>query len=400
MVTILVAGGGTGGHVFPMVAVGDALRRERNDCRVVYVGTGRGIEVRVVGERGDELELLDVLPLRGGGLRGFVRGAGRALRVMPEARALVRRLEPDVVFSVGGYAAGPVALAARTLGVPVTLLEPNAVLGFTNRVLAPLAIRVYAAFPELEPAFPRAKLRLLGVPLRQRFSAVPYPARGAELRVLVLGGSQGAKALNETVPKAVASCLAAGAELRLVHQTGRDKDSSVRQLYADLGIAERVTVVPFIEDVAAALAAADLVVSRCGASALAELCAVGRPGVLIPYPFAADDHQRHNALSLERAGAARCIAQSDATVEHVAGTLGELVADPDGLRRMAERARDRGRPDAARQVALDLLALADERRAHEVATAGASDAGDSAASPPPGRAERSVPGPLVEEVQP
>jgi UDP-N-acetylglucosamine--N-acetylmuramyl-(pentapeptide) pyrophosphoryl-undecaprenol N-acetylglucosamine transferase len=368
---------------------------------VVYVGTGRGIEVRVLGERGDELELLDVLPLRGGGFGGFVRGGWRAIRVIPAARRLVRRLDPDVVFSVGGYAAGPVALAARTLGVPVTLLEPNAVPGFTNRLLAPMVIRVYVAFPELEQAFPRAKLRWVGVPLRRRFAAVPIPPRGTELRVLVLGGSQGAKALNETVPKAAARCLAGGTALRLVHQTGRDKDADVRRLYAELGIAERVTVVPFIEDVASALAAADVVVSRCGASALGELCAVGRPGLLIPYPFAADDHQRHNALSLERAGAARCIAQSDASAEHIASVLGELGADADGLRHMAERARERGRPDAARQVALDLLALADERRARRAVPAAANRVGEATAGPPPGRAQRSTPRPVLgEEVLP
>ena len=363
MVTVLIAGGGTGGHVFPMVAVGDALRRARPECRVVYVGTGRGIEVRVVGELGDELELLDVLPLRGRGVGGFVRGAARALRVIPEARRLVRRLAPEVVFSVGGYAAGPVALAARSLGVPVTLLEPNAVLGFTNRLLAPIATRVYVAFPELERLFAYAKVRWFGVPLRRHFVPASYEPPSAEMRVLVLGGSQGAKALNETLPRAVARGLGEGVALAVTHQTGRDKDADVRRLYGELGIAGRVTVVPFIDDVPAALGAADLVISRCGASAVAELCAVGRPAILIPYPFAADEHQRHNAQSLERAGAARCLGQSEASVERLAALLRELWADPAGRRRMAAQARERGRPEAAEHVALDLLALADERRA-------------------------------------
>jgi UDP-N-acetylglucosamine--N-acetylmuramyl-(pentapeptide) pyrophosphoryl-undecaprenol N-acetylglucosamine transferase len=387
MVTILIAGGGTGGHVFPMVAVGEALRQERPDCRVVYVGTGRGIEVRVLGELGAELELLDVLPLRGQGAAGFVRGASRALRVIPEARRLVRRLDPEVVFSVGGYAAGPVALAARTLGVPVTLLEPNCVLGFTNRLLVPLATRVYVAFPELEQAFARDKVRWFGVPLRRRFAPAPYPPRVGEMRVLVLGGSQGAKALNETVPRAVARCLGQGTALRVTHQTGRNKDAAVRQLYGELAVAERVEVVPFIDDVASAIGAADLVVSRCGASAVAELCAVGRPAILIPYPFAADDHQRHNAQSLERAGGGLCIVQGDASVERIAGVLTELAADPERRRTMGDGARERGRPDAARRVALDLLGLAARRRARRAAGPGAEPA-EAAPSPRAGQERR------------
>ena len=360
-VTVLISGGGTGGHVFPMVAVGDALRVEAPDVEIVYVGTGRGIEARVVPERGDHLELLDVLPLRGRGLSGFVRGAMRAAAVLPEARALVKRIAPHVVFSVGGYAAGPIALAARTCGVPVTLLEPNAVAGLTNRVLARAVERAYVAFPETEKAFAADKVRWTGVPLRRRFAPSPYRPSD-RMRVLLMGGSQGAKALNETVPRAVAACLADGLPIDLIHQTGRDKDGEVRALYAELGLGDRVEVVTFIEDVAAALAAADLVIERAGASSVAELCAVGRPGILIPYPYAADDHQRHNAESLERAGGAVCVAQAEATAERIEAELRALSSDPLRRQRMATKAAERGRADAARTIARDLLELAASRR--------------------------------------
>ena len=355
---VLIAGGGTGGHVFPMIAVGEALAVERPDVTVTYVGTGRGIEARVVPEAGGTLERLDVLPLRGRGVGGFLRGALRALLVMREARALVKRLDPDVVFSVGGYAAGPVTLAAKSCGVPVTLMEPNAVLGFTNRVLSRLVQRAYVCFPETRQGFDADVVRWTGVPLRKRFEPSPYrPQR--PVRVLVMGGSQGALALNEALPKAFAALIGEGQSIVVTHQTGRGKDVQVRELYGELELEPHVNVVTFIDDVAAALRDADLVIERAGAGSLAELCAVGRPGLLVPYPHAADDHQRHNAESLVRDGAAVCVVQSDATVERLADELRGLLGDERRRRRMAERAAGRGRPEAARAIARDLLALGD-----------------------------------------
>ncbi|XXY46986.1 undecaprenyldiphospho-muramoylpentapeptide beta-N-acetylglucosaminyltransferase [Sorangium sp. So ce269] len=361
MVTVLIAGGGTGGHVFPMIAVGDAVRAAAPDARVVYVGTARGIEVRVMGERGDSLELLNVLPLRGGGLSGFVRGAARAGRVLPEARRLVERLDARVVLSLGGYAGGPVSLAARSLGVPVAILEPNSVLGLSNRLLSPLVDRAYVAFPEATRALRPSSVRLFGVPLRRAFARAPYAPREGKLSLLVLGGSQGALALNDIVPRAIAQ-IAQGREravdLDVVHQTGRDREAAVRSLYAELGLAERARVVPFIDDVAEALAAADVVIARAGASTLAELCAVGRPSILIPYPFAADDHQLKNAQSVERASAAVAIAQADATEARLAGEIARLAAAPALRARMADAAAALATPDAAARVAADLLELA------------------------------------------
>ncbi|WP_437679425.1 undecaprenyldiphospho-muramoylpentapeptide beta-N-acetylglucosaminyltransferase [Sorangium sp. So ce131] len=358
MTTVLIAGGGTGGHVFPMIAVGDAVRAAAPDARVVYVGTARGIEVRVMGERGDALELLHVLPLRGGGLSGFVRGAARAGRVLPEARRLVERLDARVVLSLGGYAGGPVSLAARSLGVPLAILEPNSVLGLSNRLLSPIVDRAYIAFPEAARALRASSVRLFGVPLRRAFARAPYAPRDGKLSLLVLGGSQGALALNDVVPRAIAASRARGVDLDVVHQTGRDREPAVRALYVELGLSERARVVPFIDDVAAALAAADVVIARAGASTLAELCAVGRPSILIPYPFAADDHQLKNAQSLARASAAVAIAQADATEARLAGEIARLAADPALRTRMADASAALAAPDAAARVAADLLELA------------------------------------------
>ena len=360
--TVLIAGGGTGGHVYPMLAVGDALRAEGPGTRVVYVGTPRGIEGRAIGERGgEELFFLDIAPLRGAGVAGFVKGVARAAGSLPEARALVQRLRPDVALSLGGYAGGPVALAARLHGVPVTLLEPNSVLGLSNRLLTPFAERAYTAFPETERSLRPSVVRRFGVPLRRAFAPADYTAGKGPVSVLVLGGSQGAKGINDALPRAVAAAVSGGTDVRVTHQTGRDRDADVRAAYASLGIGARVSVVPFIDDVSAALAGADLVVERAGASSLAELCVVGRASILVPFPFAADDHQWKNARSLESAGAAIAVAQAEATAERLGAEIAALAADPGRRVRMAGAARELGRPDAARAIARDLLELARAR---------------------------------------
>lgn len=353
MNTILLAGGGTGGHVFPLIAVAEQLRALRPELRLVFVGTAKGLEAKVVPERGYELELMDVVPILGGGVLGAARGTFGAAAALPAGFGLVRRLRPRAVLSLGGYAAGPITLAARLTGVPVALLEPNAVLGLSNRLVAPLVSRAYTVFPEPEQRLGAARCRRLGVPIRAGFD--PQPLSAASPSVLVLGGSQGAKALNEAVPAALAQL---GAGVRVVHQCGRGRDEELRARYASLGLSDRATVVPFIDDVPAALAASTLVVSRAGASTLAEICAVGRPSLLVPYPFAAADHQLRNAESLERLGAARLVQNADATPDRLAAELSRLLEDPAATARLAAAATAFGRPQAARAVAEDLLELA------------------------------------------
>lgn len=352
--TLVLAGGGTGGHVYPMVAVAHALRRLRPELRLVFVGTERGMETRVVPEQGFELELLHVLPIRGGGLSGAVAGILQAARSLPESRRLLQRLEARAVLSIGGYAAGPVSLAARTLGLPVALMEPNSVIGLANQLIAPFVQRAYTAFQVTEAKFAPAIVRATGVPLREGFAPCPYPPRHGPLRVLVLGGSQGAKALNEVVPAALRRVRA---PLRVLHQCGAAHLDDVRRRYAELD-AQQVDVVPFIDDMPAALAEAQLVVGRAGAGAVSEICAVGRPSLLVPYPYAAGDHQRINALELQRAGAAVCLPARETTPERLAALIESLLEDPETLPRMAEAARQLGRPTAADVVARDFLELA------------------------------------------
>jgi UDP-N-acetylglucosamine--N-acetylmuramyl-(pentapeptide) pyrophosphoryl-undecaprenol N-acetylglucosamine transferase len=268
-------------------------------------------------------------------------------------RARLSDLAPKAVFSIGGYAAGPVAVAARLLTIPLALMEPNSEVGIANRLVAPLVQRAYTAFPESEKHFGAGAVLRTGVPLRAGFRPSAY-APGKELRVLVLGGSQGAVSLNESVPRALARV---SIPVRVVHQCGAGRDGAVRALYSELGAGGRAQVLPFIDDVADELARADLVVGRAGAGAVAEICAVGRPSLLIPYPFAGD-HQRHNAESIARAGAAVCVRAQDATVERLSREIERLAAEPGQLSSMAKAALELGRPDAALIVAKDLLSLA------------------------------------------
>jgi UDP-N-acetylglucosamine--N-acetylmuramyl-(pentapeptide) pyrophosphoryl-undecaprenol N-acetylglucosamine transferase len=342
--------------VFPAVAVAEAAE-SLADVEVVFCGTDRGIEARVVPARGWRLERLVVEPMKGGGARRAVRGALVAARATLHALALVRRLRPRVVLSVGGYASGPAALAAALLGVPVAILEPNSEPGLANRLLAPIARRAYLAWDEAAWAFRGATIRSFGVPLRPGFAPRAYVPRDVP-RLLVMGGSQGASVLNERVPEAIGMLTRRGARaVEVVHQAGAGRDAAVRDAYARAGVFG-VTVVPFIDDVAQAIADADLVVARAGAGTLAEITAVGRPTLLVPFPHAADDHQARNAEALARAGAAAWLRQDAATVPRLASEVERLLGDSALRIAMARAATACGRPGAAHRVGADLLALA------------------------------------------
>lgn len=378
---VLFAGGGTGGHVFPLLAVAEAMRAIRPEVDVTFVGTAKGMEATLLPARGEKLVLLESKPIKGQGIAGGLRGISTAAGAVPDGRALVRKIAPRVVLSVGGYAAGPVALAARTLGVPVALLEPNSVLGLANWLMTPLVARAYVAFPEVERRYRPSVVRSFGIPLRPGFDAVPYAPSPDRLRVVVLGGSQGAEALNQRVPTAIAALAADFPQLTVFHQAGRGKDEDVAKRYAELGLADRVEVAAFVSDVPAVLASADVVLARSGAGSLAELCAVGRASVLVPFPFAADDHQRKNAESLSNVGAAVTVVQDEATPERLAQELRALFASPNHRLAVADAARRRGVPDAARRIALDLFELAQINDSHAASKAGNASAPPKTSAP-------------------
>jgi len=357
---IMVAGGGTGGHLFPGLAVVDELRRRVPDLDVKFVGTARGIEARILPGRGEALELLKVTPLKGQGVAARLKSVARIPTAMMQASSLIRAFEPDLVLGVGGYASGPVLLSASLSGRPTALLEQNAYVGMTNRILARFVDRAYIAFTQTEDVFGKHKSRLTGNPVRHEFveharRALADP-EGFESRartVLVLGGSQGARKLNEDVPRALARAGIANRSIEVVHQTGEAMRDEVEETYRQLGIQARV--VTFIDEIARAYSGAALVVARAGATTLAELCAIGRPSILIPFPSAADDHQTKNAQALEDRGASICIRESDLDVDALGELIGGLLADPARRQAMARVAREHGRPDAAAAIVDDMI---------------------------------------------
>jgi UDP-N-acetylglucosamine--N-acetylmuramyl-(pentapeptide) pyrophosphoryl-undecaprenol N-acetylglucosamine transferase len=352
--TIFMAGGGTGGHVFPLLAVARALRDLLPELEPVFVGTDRGIEGKIVPEAGFRLEILSSLPFRGGGLSGASKGMLSVAQSLPRSRALLKQYKPVAVFSVGGYAAVPIALAARLSGIPLALMEPNATPGLANRLVGPVAKRVYTAFEETSRFFPAGVQLRCGVALRSGFLPSPYAwtGQGQPLRVLILGGSQGARTLNDVVAPALSQIKR---PLTIVHQVGKGNLIALRHRYAELK-RPGASVIEFINDMPRAIAAADLVISRAGASAIGEICAVGRPSILVPLA-GSGDHQLFNARGIERVGAAVCLPGPEATVEKLAATVTELALDPGRLGTMAQSARAWGRPHAAERVARDLLSL-------------------------------------------
>jgi len=356
-VAVLIMAGGTGGHVFPALAVAHLLREWQ--CDVTWVGTQRGLEARVVPANGFAIEWLAVAGLRGKGLLTWLFAPVRLLVALWQALAIVRRRRPAVVLGVGGFVTGPGGIAAWLLGRPLVIHEQNAIAGLTNRLLSRFSRAVLAGFPGSFPKHTDA--RCVGNPVRRDISALPPPAqrlatRAGSARLLVFGGSLGAARLNEVVPRALA---ALGPDLRpeVWHQAGQRGHEQALEVYRQAGVAARIDA--FIDDMSSAYAWADLVICRAGALTVSELAAVGLGSILVPFPFAVDDHQTHNARYLTETGAAILIPESELTVERLARELGALCADRARLLVMAGRARERAMPDAAETLARAVLNAAE-----------------------------------------
>jgi UDP-N-acetylglucosamine--N-acetylmuramyl-(pentapeptide) pyrophosphoryl-undecaprenol N-acetylglucosamine transferase len=345
--TILVAAGGTGGHLFPGIAVADELVRRDPAVRVVFAGTPKGLESRIVPRAGYALELLPILPLNGVSLRRLLAG----LLVLPwgllRAARLVVRLRPAAVLGIGGYAGGPVTLLAALLGVRAVLLEPNARPGFTNRVLKPFASAAACAYEEARASF-GAKGVLTGNPVRGGFASLPPREHVPPFTLLAFGGSQGSRVLNEALVAALPH-LPTEDRLRIVHQTGATLHDPVARAYRAAGRAAEV--LPFLDDMERRFGEADVVLARSGATTCAELTAAGKASILVPFARAAEDHQRLNARALEKAGAARMLEERSLTGESLAREVLALTDEPSRLSAMDQAARSLGRPDAAARVA-------------------------------------------------
>ncbi|MFN3843599.1 MAG: undecaprenyldiphospho-muramoylpentapeptide beta-N-acetylglucosaminyltransferase [Rehaibacterium terrae] len=345
---VVILAGGTGGHIFPGLAVAQALRERA--VPVLWVGAHGGMETRLVPAAGFAIETIAIGALRGKGMLTLLLAPLRVLRAVAQAWSLLRRHRPRAVISFGGFVAGPGGLAAWLQRRPLLVHEQNRAPGLTNRVLARIAQRVLCGFPD---SFSGIDTETVGNPVRAEIAVVPPPAqrfagREGALRLLVLGGSQGARALNVALPKALAA-LRHQLEVQVRHQCGQALHAEAERAYAEAGVA--ASVEPFIDDMAEAYGWADLVVCRAGALTLAELCAAGVGSVLVPFPQAVDDHQTRNAEYLVERGAARLVPQADDLAERLTANLRELLADRAALLAMAQAARALAMPEAAQRVA-------------------------------------------------
>jgi UDP-N-acetylglucosamine--N-acetylmuramyl-(pentapeptide) pyrophosphoryl-undecaprenol N-acetylglucosamine transferase len=357
-VRVLMVAGGTGGHIFPALTVAEELRArsaageaKKPGYEIQFLGTGRGLEARLIPAAGFPLRTVSAAGLKGiGGWRKL-----RNLLVLPrsavETAVILGKFRPEVVVGVGGYVAGPAMLEAALVGIPTLLIEPNAIPGFTNRLLAPV-VRLAAVGFEEAAAFYGAKAVVTGHVVRRAFFDMPRREHVPPFTILVIGGSQGSTAINDCVARSLALFSKWDERLRFIHQTGERDYNSVRQAYQERGFPAEVMA--FVEDVPAALARADLVVSRAGANTVGELAAAGKAAVLIPFPGATDQHQLGNARALARAGGARIVEQRELTPERLVAEVRELLAAPGRLTGMEQAARSLARPDAAERIA-DLI---------------------------------------------
>ena len=343
--SVIIAGGGTGGHIYPGIAIAQEFKRRNANCKIIFVGTARGLENKIVPREGFTLELIAVAALKG----VSITKRTKSLLLLPKSflavRSLIKKHQPEVVIGVGGYASGPMVLIASLMGVPTLIAEQNALPGFTNRVLSRFVKAAAVSFAEAKSFFGN-KAEITGNPVRAEFFSIPPRPNNETKNIVITGGSQGARAINNAMIEALP--LLEAQKISIVHQTGELDFERIKAAYAQSPI--KAEVKPFIEKIVDEFANADLVISRAGATTVAELAAAGRPALMIPFPLAADDHQRKNAEAVERAGAGRMILQSELTGERLAKELLTLISDTEKLAAMSAASKTLAHPDAAARV--------------------------------------------------
>ncbi|HLX84291.1 MAG TPA: undecaprenyldiphospho-muramoylpentapeptide beta-N-acetylglucosaminyltransferase [Terriglobales bacterium] len=351
---IVIAGGGTGGHVIPALAIAQQLKNQFN-AEVMFIGTARGIETRLVPQAGYPLELIQVGALKNVSLMTRAKTMFDLPRAIAASSRMLSEFDPEVVIGVGGYASGPAMLAAIRRRLPTLAFEPNVVPGFANRMIARWVSAAAVHFEETCQYFPHC--RVTGVPVRAAFFSIA-PKTGGVPTLLVFGGSQGARAINQamTTPESLRGLLAKIPGIHVIHQTGQRDYEQVLAAYRQSGISSEVH--KFIDDMPATFARADLLVCRSGASTVGEITAAGKPAIFVPFPAAADDHQNVNARALERAGAAVVVEESNLDAAYLVDTIVALMADPPRLRTMSAAARSLAHPQAVEEIAEMVAKLA------------------------------------------
>ncbi len=360
---LMIAGGGTGGHLYPGVALAEEFTTRRQGNEVLFVGTRRGLEARVIPDLGYHLEFIEVRGIKGTGTMNRLRGFARLPWALFQSFSILRRFRPDVAVGVGGYASGPMILAAWLCRIPTAILEQNTVPGITNRILSRFARAIYVMFEGSRAYFPPSKVQVLGNPIRRQllenFLRSRQDANG-KFNILVLGGSQGAHAVNLRMVEAAAQLGGAQDGIRIVHQTGAKDEAQVRQGYEELGVEAEVH--GFIKNMSDAYRRADLVVCRAGATTLAEVMVAKKASILIPFPFATDNHQELNAQEMVDAGAAIMLVERNLDGRKLAEKILELYRSPETRDQMEQAASRTGRPEAAREI-VDACVQLTERKA-------------------------------------
>lgn len=347
---VIIAAGGTGGHIYPGIAVAKEIMRRDVSSEVRFVGTARGLETRLVPQAGFELSLIESIGLKNVGFVARVRGILVLPRSFFAARRLMREFRPNIVIGAGGYVSGPVLLTAALMRIPTLVMESNALPGFTNRRLARFVDKAAVTFEAALPYFP-GKGVVTGNPVRREFFDIPPKPRDAtRFSLLIFGGSQGARAINEAMVAALPHLEAERGVLNITHQTGEADFEKVSAGYTDAGWGEQADVRRYIDNMVELFAQSDLIICRAGATTSAELVAAGKAAMMIPFPQAADDHQRKNAEALQSAGAARMILQQELTGERLAREIAALVQAPDELTQMEQQSRKLSRGDAAAEI--------------------------------------------------
>ncbi|HEY2497345.1 MAG TPA: undecaprenyldiphospho-muramoylpentapeptide beta-N-acetylglucosaminyltransferase [Candidatus Angelobacter sp.] len=350
---VLIAGGGTGGHVIPALAIARELKGRYN-AEVLFVGTARGMENRLVPQAGFGLMRVKVGALKNVNMVTRMRTLLDLPRAVVDARKIIKVFNPDVVVGVGGYASGPAMAAAVLMHVPTLAFEPNYVPGFANKIVGHRVSAAAVHFEQTQKYFRNAQV--VGVPVRAEFFRVPAAGPGHPPTLLVFGGSQGAQAINQAMVAAAPAVLRQIPRLQLIHQTGEREYNGIQAAYERAGVKAEVSA--FIDDMPAAFARADLLLCRSGASTVAEITAAGKPAIFVPFPRAADDHQRRNAEAIAQGGAAVLVPQTELTPERLTQVITELFADPRRLTEMAAKARALSHHDAGGQVARMVAELA------------------------------------------
>jgi UDP-N-acetylglucosamine--N-acetylmuramyl-(pentapeptide) pyrophosphoryl-undecaprenol N-acetylglucosamine transferase len=343
---VILAGGGTGGHLFPGLAVAREFQRRDAKAEILFIGTEQGIEFRVLPKEGFKLETLTVKGMKGRGLRGLLDALHGVPASVLRSLSIIREFRPDCIIGLGGYASGPSLLAGKLKGICCAIMEQNLRPGFTNKLLARWVDRVFTAYSESSRYFPGARVVETGNPVR--WQKLPDVEKHGKFSLFVSGGSLGARSINFTVVEALKQLTDLKADLFVVHQTGQADFGAIKDAYAALPFEREVT--PFIDKMDEVFARADLVLCRAGASTVAELTAFGKAAILVPFPYAIYDHQRGNAQALQDRGAAEMILDQQLTGELLAQRVRSYLADPARIERMAAAARALGRPDAAARI--------------------------------------------------